>query len=97
MPWRTRAEEYQKRENAFYAKLVREAVSGKAAGMNTCAGSIYSHVKFILTLLLCRWAAEFAREDKPEGDQSRFMNQFAGVSQIPLLYSKHPTKVSLIK
>lgn len=35
MPWRTRAAEFNRREKAFYSKLVREAVYGKGRGMNT--------------------------------------------------------------
>lgn len=35
MPWRKRAQAYRKREDALYAKLIKEAVSGKASGMNT--------------------------------------------------------------
>ncbi|GLB41042.1 putative cytochrome p450 [Lyophyllum shimeji] len=61
MPWRTRAAAYRKREDAIYNKIITEAVSGKASGMNT-------------------WAATFAREDKPEGDQRRLMNQFTGAA-----------------
>ncbi|KAJ7192874.1 cytochrome P450, partial [Mycena pura] len=57
MPWRKRAQAARKREDALYDRLVTNAVSGKASGMNT-------------------WAAAFAREDKPEGDQRRLMNQF---------------------
>ncbi|KAF7372814.1 O-methylsterigmatocystin oxidoreductase [Mycena sanguinolenta] len=57
MPWRERARNYRKREDALYNKLVTRAISGEASGMNT-------------------WAAAFAREDKPEGDQRRLMNQF---------------------
>ncbi|KAJ7253781.1 hypothetical protein C8J57DRAFT_1658774 [Mycena rebaudengoi] len=56
MPWRKRAQTYRKREDALYDRLITDAVSGKASGMNT-------------------WAAAFAREDKPEGDQRRLMNQ----------------------
>ena len=37
-------------------------------------------VKVYAYMCSFRWAAEFAREDKPEGDQRRLMNQFAGVS-----------------
>ncbi|KAJ7212728.1 cytochrome P450 [Mycena pura] len=59
MPWRKRAQAYRKREDALYDRLVADAVSGKASGMNT-------------------WAAAFAREDKPGGDQRRQMNQFTG-------------------
>ncbi|KAJ7230251.1 cytochrome P450 [Mycena pura] len=61
MPWRKRAQAYRKREDALYDRLVTNAVSGKASGMNT-------------------WAAEFAREDKPEGDQRRLMNQFTATA-----------------
>ncbi|KAG5731523.1 Cytochrome P450 2B19 [Termitomyces sp. T112] len=61
MPWRTRAADYRKREDAIYNKLIDEAVTGKASGMNT-------------------WAAAFARPDKPEGDQRRLLNQFAGAA-----------------
>ncbi|KAF8477871.1 cytochrome P450 [Gautieria morchelliformis] len=60
-PWKTRAQAYRKREDAVYDKLVTNAVSGKASGMNT-------------------WAAAFAREDKPEGDQRSLMNQFTGAA-----------------
>ncbi|KAG6865598.1 hypothetical protein C0991_001022 [Blastosporella zonata] len=57
MPWRTRAQSFRERDKAIFKKLIDEAVTGKASGMNT-------------------WAAAFAREDKPEGDQSRLMNMF---------------------
>ncbi|KAG6877236.1 hypothetical protein C0993_009245 [Termitomyces sp. T159_Od127] len=39
MPWRTRATDYRKREDAIYKKLVDEAVSGKTFGMNTWAAA----------------------------------------------------------
>ncbi|KAF8066770.1 cytochrome P450 [Lyophyllum atratum] len=61
MPWKTRAAKYRKREDDIYNKIINEAVSGKASGMNT-------------------WAAQFASEDKPEGDQRRLMNQFTGAA-----------------
>ncbi|KAG6902069.1 hypothetical protein C0995_004767 [Termitomyces sp. Mi166 len=61
MPWRTRAADYRKREDAVCKKLIDEVVTGRASGMNT-------------------WAAAFARPDKPEGDQRRLMNQFAGAA-----------------
>jgi hypothetical protein len=35
MPWRKRARAYREREDALYERLVTEAVSGKASGMNT--------------------------------------------------------------
>ncbi len=44
MPWRKRAEEFRKRENAFYRNLIQEAVYGKAAGMNTYGG-VSCHTK----------------------------------------------------
>ncbi|KAG6902058.1 hypothetical protein C0995_005115 [Termitomyces sp. Mi166 len=61
MPWRTRAQAFRKREYEVYKKLIDEAVTGKASGMNT-------------------WAAEFAREDKPEGDQRILLKQFTGAA-----------------
>ena len=44
MPWRKRAEVFRKRESAFYKNIIREAVSGKAAGMNTYGG-VSCHIK----------------------------------------------------
>ena len=35
MPGRVRAKAYQKREDSFFTEVICEAVSGKAAGMNT--------------------------------------------------------------
>ncbi|KAJ7224639.1 cytochrome P450 [Mycena pura] len=61
MPWRKRAQAHRKREDALYDRLIVDAVSGKASGMNT-------------------WAAEFAREDKPEGNQGRLMKQFTATA-----------------
>ncbi|KAJ7628886.1 cytochrome P450 [Roridomyces roridus] len=61
MPWRVRATAFRKREDAIYQKLVNEAVSGRAAGMNT-------------------WAAAFASEDKPEGDQRQLLNIFSNAA-----------------
>ncbi|KAJ7628952.1 cytochrome P450 [Roridomyces roridus] len=45
MPWRTRAAAFRKREDALYDKLVTEAVSGKASGMNTWAAIFTSEDK----------------------------------------------------
>ncbi|KAG6884245.1 hypothetical protein C0995_010663, partial [Termitomyces sp. Mi166 len=67
MPWRTRAESYRKKRDASYEKLVNDAVTGKASGMNT-------------------WAAFFAKEDKPEGDQRRLVRQFAGTTVALLTF-----------
>ncbi|KAG6888629.1 hypothetical protein C0995_006873 [Termitomyces sp. Mi166 len=61
MPWRARARTFRKREDAIYKRVIDEAVTGKASGMNT-------------------WAAEFAREDKPEGDQRLLMKGFIGTA-----------------
>ncbi|KAF7372857.1 Steroid 17-alpha-hydroxylase/17,20 lyase [Mycena sanguinolenta] len=64
MPWRKRAQNCRKREDALYDRLITRAVCGEASGMNT-------------------WAAAFAKEDKPEGDQRRLMNQFTIVGGLP--------------
>lgn len=37
MPWRMRAQAFRKREDSVHSKLIDEAVTGKASGMNTCA------------------------------------------------------------
>ncbi|KAG6871672.1 hypothetical protein C0995_001599 [Termitomyces sp. Mi166 len=37
MPWRTRAESFRKQNDALYEKLVDDAVTGKASGMDTWA------------------------------------------------------------
>ncbi|KAG5348693.1 hypothetical protein C0989_008895, partial [Termitomyces sp. Mn162] len=37
MPWRTRAQSFRKRNDAMYEKLVDDAVTGKASGINTWA------------------------------------------------------------
>ncbi|KNZ78883.1 Steroid 17-alpha-hydroxylase/17,20 lyase [Termitomyces sp. J132] len=37
MPWRTRAQSFQKRNDAMYEKLVDDAVTGKASGIDTWA------------------------------------------------------------
>ena len=57
---------------------------------------ITAQLKYSLTLLSCRWTAAFVRDDKPEGDQRRFMNQFAAVSANPSCYEKMPLKSSFI-
>ncbi|KAG5716141.1 Steroid 17-alpha-hydroxylase/17,20 lyase [Termitomyces sp. T112] len=38
MPWRIRAQAFQRRQDAIYKELLDEAVTGKASGMNTWAG-----------------------------------------------------------
>ncbi|KAJ7639235.1 cytochrome P450 [Roridomyces roridus] len=70
MPWRTRAREYRRREDALYDRLIKNAVEGSGSGMNT-------------------WSAVFAREDKPEGDQRRLMNQFTGAAIETTALSMH--------
>ncbi len=82
IPWRTRARAYRKHEDELYERLVREAVSGKSSGMNTYVPGTSDELRKALTLSLCRWAAEFAKDNKPEGDQRHSMNVFAGVSKI---------------
>ena len=79
MPWRKQAQAYRKREDALYDKLITRAVSGEASGMNTYV--LPRGYGRMLRVVFYRWAAVFAREDKPEGDQRQLMNQFAGVSE----------------
>ncbi|KAJ7247444.1 cytochrome P450, partial [Mycena haematopus] len=76
MPWRERARTYRKREDALYDRLIARAVSGEASGMNTYV--LLRGYRSISVIVLYRWAAAFASEDKPEGDQRRLMNQFTG-------------------
>ncbi|KNZ76276.1 Steroid 17-alpha-hydroxylase/17,20 lyase [Termitomyces sp. J132] len=68
MPWRTRAQSFRKQNNAFYEKVVDDAVTGKASEMNTYV-FVSKQVDVEINRLLSSWAAFFAKEDKPEGDQ----------------------------
>ncbi|KAG6843882.1 hypothetical protein H0H87_012098 [Tephrocybe sp. NHM501043] len=40
MPWRARARAFRENDKAIYTKLINEALTGRASGMNTCVACI---------------------------------------------------------
>ncbi|KNZ72518.1 Steroid 17-alpha-hydroxylase/17,20 lyase [Termitomyces sp. J132] len=78
MPWRMRAQSFLTRNNALYEKLMADAVSGKASGINT-------------------WAAYFAREDKPEGDQRHLVRMSALAAIASTTISLHTFVLACIR
>ncbi|KAH0583416.1 hypothetical protein H2248_009045 [Termitomyces sp. 'cryptogamus'] len=96
MPWRTRAQSFRKQNNAFYEKVVDDAVTGKASEMNTYV-FVSKQVDVEINRLLSSWAAFFAKEDKPEGDQRHLVRMFAYAAIETTTISLHTFVLACIR